>query len=112
LNISKTGSWVEAEYWIPFRSRYLYWATEQYTGNTKFKNNKVKIKWDKRRFVHNTLPYEGFIITCWTKDKTKAEKAMDQIDKHLRKNDKEYEGFIRLWHQNVLKFLLRRSVYG
>lgn len=108
--MNETGSWIKIKYFIPFRNQYLYWDKSSYEGDIEFQKEQIKVRWVRGEFKHPEKPYIGLIITCWTKDATKVEKALTQLDKKLRILDKNYAGFIKEWHQGLLN--LEKKYFG
>ncbi len=109
MNISNNGSWVEINNLIPFRTLYLYWDKKPFLGDCEFKRRGLKVGRIKWLFTHPDYPYIGVIISCWTKDKTKVEEAMNSLDDRLRRLDGRYTEFLKLWQQNVLDFLKEKE---
>lgn len=109
MNIGKDSSWVEVYCPIPFRKRYLYWDKEPFVSDNEFKEKNIKVRHIKGEFRSSKYPYVGIIISCWSKDKTRVEEVMDNVDRKLKIIDKKYEEFLNLWHQNVIELIKKKN---
>lgn len=96
-------SWLKIQCFIPFRSKYMYWDKKPYFGKYEFIKQQIKVHY-KYKFKCFDYPYEGIIISCWTKDSKKIEKIMNNLNKKLKNIDNNYMEFLKLWYQNFLKF--------
>ena len=109
INMNYNGSWMELECWIPFRSWYMYWDKDECYGNYEFKRKEVKIRYIKGKFMSADHPFRGMLISCWSKDKTKVEEAMGEVDKKLHIIDKDYTNFLNKWRAGVEEVIIEEK---
>lgn len=105
INMNENGSWMELHCPIPFRSWYVYWDKDIHYGDYEFKRRRVKVRYIKGEYKNPEYPYIGVIISCWSRDKSKVEEAMSEVDQRLKIIDESYVEFLNLWRGGVIEKL-------
>ena len=106
-SMGENGSWIEVKNCIPFRVQYLYWDVgykNDCLGKSAFQLLGIKVRYNKKSFVHPNYKFKGKLITGWSKDKEKIEKVLNIINTVLKEENEDYQDFLSEWHENILNF--------
>ena len=95
-------SWIAIKCPLPFRRLYLYWDKKPFIGTEEFYRRGIKVREIVGRFTSEKYPYVGIMISCWKKDATRVEEAMDIVDWKLRVIDNKYGDFIDEWTRRLV----------
>lgn len=90
----------------------MYWDKFPYFGSDEFQKKKVKVKYLKKYFICNSYPYTGICISCWKKDRTKVQEALNILNNKLEILDDNYKDFIKLWKQGIITIETRKGKFG